>query len=164
MSNALSPRSLDRVNRANRVVGHVISGFDFDEIAAIEGYVSPSDAKKDFDWANRNALTPNVEQWRNLQSMRYTAIIRVLWPLVMEGHLTTIDRVLKIIKQQSELHGLIQPAQVVNVDQRRQSISMHMPKEMDPNVARQLLDALVARDIENDKADEEEEPEQELIG
>lgn len=105
----MSKRSaaLQREQRRQRVAVNLLAGMSYREIAdALK--VSPATICRDVEamlkeW--REARLATADEWATLQVKRLDRAINAIWGNVLGGDLAAIDRLQKLIEQQSRLLG-----------------------------------------------------------
>lgn len=99
--------ALQREQRRQRVAVNLLAGMSYREIAeALK--VSPATICRDVEvmlkeW--RAARLATADEWATLQVKRLDRAINAIWGNVLGGDLAAIDRLQKLIEQQSRLLG-----------------------------------------------------------
>jgi hypothetical protein len=107
-----SPAAIERRQRDLQCVELRKAGLTWQQIADRLGYGSQGHAYDRFMIVMRDYPREDVETWRNTISDRYDAMIRALWPQVLQGKWLAIDRVTRILEAQARLHGANRPEKI----------------------------------------------------
>jgi len=107
-----SERRIRAWERARQALELRRAGVHYDEIARQLGYRTASGAYEAIRSAMRRTLQEPADELRKLECERLDAALAAIWPLVQQGDLAAIDRMLRISQRRSELLGLDAPRAV----------------------------------------------------
>ena len=106
MGKILSPKAIQKREKARQALNLRTSGLQWKAIAEQLGYSDESGARK----AGLNLLEriefESVGTYRDLNLRRLEDLIRAIWDVAKSGDLYAIDRVRALIKDESDLLGL----------------------------------------------------------
>jgi hypothetical protein len=86
-----------------------LSGKTFKEIAKELSYSDPSGAYQAYQRAREIVSLENLGEWRLLELERLNVVQSALWEKAMEGHIPTINALLKVFDLRAKLIGLYAP-------------------------------------------------------
>ena len=89
-----------------------LAGLSFKDIAKRLGYADASGAFQAYQRAREVIALDNLPEWRLLELERLDALQKVLWEKVLEGHLPSINALLRVFDLRAKLIGLYQPEKV----------------------------------------------------
>lgn len=98
----------NRALRRQRCVELAAQGRTYDEIAATVGFSHRSAARKAVIAALSEVTVESVTNYRNVEIARLDALQAAIWPDALDGDVTAVDRVLKVIAARCRLLGLDQ--------------------------------------------------------
>ena len=110
-----------------------LAGLSFKEIAKRLGYADASGAYQAYQRAREVIALDNLPEWRLLELERLDALQKVLWEKVLEGHLPSINALLRVFDLRAKLIGLYQPEKVqlgVAVNQQEEPSVEEAVREM----------------------------------
>lgn len=108
MARSPSNKQVDRQLRAYDLLDRKRRGETFAEIAQALG-ITIERARKELRRAYEGITQEPTEDARALDVARIEAIIQVLWPNAMQGHLPSIDRIYAGLQHRAKLKGLFAP-------------------------------------------------------
>ncbi len=113
-------RKLSVAERRKLVAANMLAGASYRDIAAALG-VSKSTVANDFkaiikEW--REQYTDDIDSWAKIQLRRLDVLINAIWDRARNGDYQAIDRVMKLMHQQSKLLGIEGPTVDVDLNVR----------------------------------------------
>lgn len=101
-----------------------LSGKSFKEIAAILKYADASGAYQAYQRARDVLSLENLAEWRLLELERLSGLQTAIWDKAMEGHVPTVNALLKIFDIRARLLGLFAPEKL-QVQTQSENVSIN---------------------------------------
>lgn len=108
-----SPEAIARLERDLKCVRLRSANVSWQGIADQLGYADPGHAHQRFMHVMRTYPREDIDTWRNLISDRHEAILRTLWPKVLQGDQWAMDRAQRGLEALAKLHGANRPEKLV---------------------------------------------------
>lgn len=103
---------IDARKREAKVFEMRIQGFTFEQIASEVGYQGASGAWQAYKRVKETHIFESVEEARQLELMRLDELMYALWERALEGDLSAVACLLKIMDRRAKLLGLDKPEKV----------------------------------------------------
>lgn len=103
---------IDARRKEARVFELRIQGFTFDQIASEVGYQGASGAWQAYKRVKESHIFESVEEARQLELMRLDEMQFAIWDRALNGELSALSCVLKIMDRRAKLLGLDKPEKV----------------------------------------------------
>ncbi len=102
-----------REERRDTVMKLVLEGFTYRQIEARTGF-SRGTIGRDIHARLESAAAecPHTKKYRELHRLRINQLLLRLWPMAMEGDLSAVDRVLRLLEREAKLLGLDKPQEL----------------------------------------------------
>ena len=108
-----SPRQIAAAERLSKAIEMRKAGATYAFIAQQLGYASESGAFYAVNQALQalnEKINEDLTEMKRLERERLDRLMVTLWPKALEGHLATVDRILRIMERRARLMGLDAPA------------------------------------------------------
>jgi hypothetical protein len=89
-----------------------LSGKTFKEIARELKYSDASGAYQAYQRAREVVTLDNLGEWRLLELERLNAVQNALWELALEGHIPSINALIRVFDLRAKLIGLYAPEKI----------------------------------------------------
>lgn len=102
----MANRIVEARERQTRALELRLKGHEYEEIAEMVGYSDKAAAYNGIRAVLDRREAEGVDQMRTIEGARLDKVQSVLWPLVEQGDLAAIDRLLKVMQRRANLYGL----------------------------------------------------------
>jgi hypothetical protein len=129
--------AMDKKQRLAKAIRLRAAGVSLEEIMVQVGFSTIETLQRAISNALKKHISTAVEEYRAMENVRLDEILRVLWPRVLKGELTAMDRAFKVMERRARLMGLDQAPQVSQPDIMPQGVIWHAP--LTPEQAERVL-------------------------
>lgn len=139
-----SPEVIQRTQRVAMEIQLRLAGLDFTQIAEKVG-VSPATVSSDIRKALDAAILNAGMDLRAVQLQRYETLINVLWPMVRNGNMTAMQRVVSVMEAENKLMGVDAPTKIAPTNPEGDKAY----EALSPETERQILQDEISRMIQD---------------